>query len=148
MFFYFDTQTISIIPDVHKINVTDNKYYCSYDDKKLIYMRETGVAYILWCACFLGVCGVQRFYCGKYISGIIYLFTLGLFGLGQLVDLALIPGMVEDKNLKYKLLHGSPNVNTNNSQSVVINLGEQVASLLVLLNPQPIKNLIFKLFFN
>ncbi|PSM48628.1 hypothetical protein C7Y66_13445 [Chroococcidiopsis sp. CCALA 051] len=93
-------------------------------------MRETGVAYIFWCACLLGVCGVQRFYCGKYVSGIIYLFTVGLLGIGQLVDLALIPGMVEEKNLKYKLLHGSPNANMTNNQSVVINLGEQVASFM------------------
>ncbi|MBE9016020.1 NINE protein [Chroococcidiopsidales cyanobacterium LEGE 13417] len=110
-------------------------------------MRETGVAYIFWCACLLGVCGVQRFYCGKYVSGIIYLFTVGLLGIGQLVDLALIPGMVEEKNLKYKLLHGSPNANMTNNQSVVLNLGEQVASSMSSA-PQLIKNLIFKLFFN
>jgi hypothetical protein len=30
---------------------------------------------------------------------------MGFFGVGQLIDLALIPGMVEDKNLKYKMLY-------------------------------------------
>jgi len=99
-------------------------------------MRETGVAYILWCACLLGVCGVQRFYCGKYASGIVYLFTVGFLGFGQLIDLALIPGMGEDKNLKYKLLHGSPNTNMTNNQSVVINLGEQAASFISSVQPK------------
>lgn len=92
-------------------------------------MKKTGVAYILWLACLLGLCGVQRIYCGKYVSGIIYLFTFGLFGIGQLIDLVLIPKMIEDRNLKHQLLHGNSNSNMANNQSVVINLGEQVASL-------------------
>lgn len=59
------------------------------------------------------------------------MFTLGLFGIGQLVDLALIPGMVEDKNLKYKLLHGNGNTpNNSNTPSVVINIGEHLAPFL------------------
>lgn len=93
-------------------------------------MRETGVAYLLWCACFFGFCGVQRFYCGKYVSGFLYLFTVGFFGIGQFLDLALIPGMVENKNLKYKLLHGNPDSNISNHPSVVINLSEQIAPFL------------------
>jgi TM2 domain-containing membrane protein YozV len=59
---------------------------------------DSGVAYQLWCTCFLGFCGGQRFYSGKVGSGLIYLFTFGLFGFGQLIDLALIPGMVSDRN--------------------------------------------------
>jgi len=59
---------------------------------------DSGVAYLLWCTCFLGFCGGQRFYSGKVGSGLIYLFTFGLFGFGQLIDLALIPGMVSDRN--------------------------------------------------
>jgi TM2 domain-containing membrane protein YozV len=61
-------------------------------------MKSSGIAYLLWCACFFGFCGIHRFYAGKYISGIIWLLTGGLLFIGQLVDLILIPGMIEEAN--------------------------------------------------
>ncbi|NJK39820.1 MAG: NINE protein [Oscillatoriales cyanobacterium RM2_1_1] len=66
-------------------------------------MRNTGLAYLLWLSCVFGVCGVHRFYSKKYISGLIWLFTGGFLGIGQLIDLFMIPGMVEKENLKYQL---------------------------------------------
>ncbi|TNE67216.1 MAG: TM2 domain-containing protein [Alphaproteobacteria bacterium] len=42
--------------------------------------------------CFMvGVFGVHRFYIGRWFTGIIYLLTLGLFGIGWLMDMILIP---------------------------------------------------------
>jgi TM2 domain-containing membrane protein YozV len=35
---------------------------------------------------FLGFFGVHRMYMGKWVTGIIYLFTLGLLGIGYLYD--------------------------------------------------------------
>ncbi len=61
-------------------------------------MKDKTIAYLLWCGCFVGVCGLHRIYNGKYGTGFLYLFTLGLFGVGQIVDLFTIPGMVEDAN--------------------------------------------------
>jgi TM2 domain-containing membrane protein YozV len=61
-------------------------------------MRSLGAAYGLWALCLLGVAGVHRFYCGKPITGVIWLLSWGLLGLGSLIDLFLIPGMVERRN--------------------------------------------------
>jgi TM2 domain-containing membrane protein YozV len=48
------------------------------------------VGYVLW---IFGFTGSHRFYYGRPISGTIWFFTLGLFGIGWLIDLFLIPGM-------------------------------------------------------
>jgi TM2 domain-containing membrane protein YozV len=59
-------------------------------------MRSVLVAYILWF--FLGLLGVHRFYCGRVVSGLIWFLTGGLLGLGWLIDIFLIPGMVDRAN--------------------------------------------------
>jgi TM2 domain-containing membrane protein YozV len=61
-------------------------------------MYTTGVAYLLWLGCFLGFCGLHRFYVGKPITGLLWLFTGGLLLIGQFIDLFLIPGMVDRAN--------------------------------------------------
>ncbi|MGN0606012.1 MAG: NINE protein [Oscillospiraceae bacterium] len=52
------------------------------------YTRSTAV--LLACLGFIGIGGIHRFYCGKYLSGLLYLFTAGLFGVGTLVDVVRI----------------------------------------------------------
>lgn len=66
-------------------------------------MRSTPVSYILWLFCFIGLFGLHRFYHGRWITGLIWLFTFGLFGIGQIVDLFLIPGMVRISNLENRV---------------------------------------------
>lgn len=48
------------------------------------------IGYLLW---IFGFTGSHRFYYGRPISGTIWFFTLGLLGIGWLVDLFLIPSM-------------------------------------------------------
>ncbi len=59
---------------------------------------KTETAYLLWALGFFGICGLHRFYAGQIVWGFAYLFTFGLFGLGQLIDLVLVPGMVKARN--------------------------------------------------
>ena len=58
--------------------------------------RSVIVAYLLWF--FLGVFGIHRFYLGRPISGVIWLLTGGLLGLGWFVDGLLTCFMVEEEN--------------------------------------------------
>ena len=56
------------------------------------------IGYILW---VFGFMGAHRFYYGRPISGTIYFFTLGLFFVGWIVDLFLIPGMDQEADRRY-----------------------------------------------
>lgn len=48
---------------------------------------------------FLGGIGVHRFYVGKVGTGILWMFTGGVFGIGCLVDLIMIAaGSAKDAN--------------------------------------------------
>lgn len=76
---------------------------------------NSNVAYLLWGLCFFGICGGQRFYTGHVASGFIYLFTLGFFGVGQLIDLAFIPSMVNRRNIYLRGLHAQ-------NQSIELNI--------------------------
>lgn len=59
-------------------------------------MKSKFVAYMLWF--FFGWAGFHRFYVGKIFTGIIYLFSLGLFGFGWFLDLFLLSGYVDNHN--------------------------------------------------
>ena len=60
--------------------------------------HSVAMGYVLW---IFGFMGMHRFYYGKPISGTIYFFTLGLVGIGWLVDLFLIPGMDREADLRF-----------------------------------------------
>ena len=53
------------------------------------YSSKSKVVALLLCF-FLGGIGVHRFYVGKVGTGLLYLFTLGLCGIGTLVDFIMI----------------------------------------------------------
>jgi TM2 domain-containing membrane protein YozV len=58
------------------------------------------VSYLLWVGGFLGFSGLHRIYNGKILTGLIWFFTLGLFGVGQFVDVFLVPGMAKEHQQK------------------------------------------------
>ena len=60
--------------------------------------KSSGTAYLLCCLGFFAVAGVHRFYLGRPLTGLLWLCTGGLVGIGTIVDLFLIPGMVESEN--------------------------------------------------
>jgi TM2 domain-containing membrane protein YozV len=56
------------------------------------------VAWIL--LTFLGMFGVHRFYLGKWISGLVWFVTVGLFGFGWLYDLWTLNEQVSEENAR------------------------------------------------
>jgi TM2 domain-containing membrane protein YozV len=71
-----------------------------FPSSSIIGVRKVEYGYLLWLVCLVGVFGVHRMYAGRWVSGIIWLLTGGLCLIGQLVDLFLIPGMIEQANLE------------------------------------------------
>ena len=56
------------------------------------------IGYALW---VFGFTGAHRFYYGKPVTGTIWFFTLGLLGIGWVIDLFLIPGMDRDADYRF-----------------------------------------------
>jgi len=65
----------------------------NYDDN-----HQKTIGYILW---IFGFTGSHRFYYGKPLTGTIYFLTLGLCGIGWIIDLFLIPAMDRQANLRF-----------------------------------------------
>jgi len=57
------------------------------------------IGYILW---LFGFTGSHRFYYGKPITGTIWFFTLGLLGIGWLIDLFLIHSMDRQADVRFQ----------------------------------------------
>jgi TM2 domain-containing membrane protein YozV len=70
--------------------------------------HSVAIGYVLW---IFGFTGAHRFYFGKPISGCIWFFTLGLLGIGWLIDLFLIPGMDKAADRRYGNAGGPKNYN-------------------------------------
>lgn len=78
-------------------------------------MKSKGVAYLLLFFGFIGLAGFHRFYMGKIGTGIIWFLTLGLIGVGTIIDLFILGTQVDQYNTFKKIDH------LNNTAQVVIN---------------------------
>ncbi|WP_008312508.1 TM2 domain-containing protein [Leptolyngbya sp. PCC 6406] len=69
--------------------------------------RQLTVSYILWIAGFMSpFAGLHRLYNGKIGSGLLWLCTWGLFGVGQFIDVFFVPGMAEEQQFKLRAKYG------------------------------------------
>jgi TM2 domain-containing membrane protein YozV len=57
------------------------------------------MGYLLW---IFGFMGAHRFYYGRPVSGVIYFCTLGLFFIGWIVDLFLMPKLDAEADRKFE----------------------------------------------
>jgi hypothetical protein len=63
-------------------------------------MYREGLGYALWCLFFVGLGGIHRIYLGKYGTGILWLLTGGLLGIGQFIDLFRMKSLVHEANVR------------------------------------------------
>ena len=68
-------------------------------EKRVRYNLTT--AYFLWLISGFGALGFHRFYLGKTGTGLLWMFSGGLGGLGCLYDLITLPRQVREANLAY-----------------------------------------------
>ena len=61
--------------------------------------HSIAVGYLLW---LIGFTGAHRFFYGRPLTGVLWFFTFGLFGIGWLVDVFLIPSMNREADLKFR----------------------------------------------
>ena len=91
-FFTFGLLLIGWIVDLFLIPSMDRQCDIKYSSGELNYT----LAWFL--LTFLGLFGIHRFYMGKWISGIIYLVTGGIFGIGFLYDLWTLNDQITEIN--------------------------------------------------
>ena len=60
--------------------------------------HELLIGYFLW---IFGFFGAHRFYYGKQVTGTIYFCTLGIFFIGWIIDLFLIPSMNRKADIRF-----------------------------------------------
>ena len=61
--------------------------------------KNLGIAYLLTALSIISLPGIQRFYLGKYGTGVLYLLTGGVFFLGTLYDLITMRQQVYEINM-------------------------------------------------
>ncbi len=80
----------------------------SMDDEADFRFEEGEVDYSIgWLLlAFLGIFGLHRMYMGKWLTGLLYLCTLGLFGLGILYDFWTLNSQINEINSRQNYEYG------------------------------------------
>ena len=66
-------------------------------------MKNKTTAFILTLIGLLGIAGLQYFYLNKPLKAILWLLTLGIFGIGTIIDIFTVSGQVEQYNVNEEL---------------------------------------------
>ncbi|TVR30190.1 MAG: NINE protein [Spirochaetaceae bacterium] len=82
-------------------------------------MYSVGMAYLLWLPSLFGLSGLQRFYLGKFGTGVLFLITGGLLGIGTIYDAFTLPRQVREAQLheKYREALGQGTIHINVERS-------------------------------
>lgn len=75
------------------------RQYVKYVPVGVAPTHELLLGYAFW---LVGFTGAHRFFFGRTLTGILWFFTFGLFGIGWLVDLFLIPSMSRDAAVRFR----------------------------------------------
>jgi hypothetical protein len=61
------------------------------------------LAYLLWLCSGCGALGFHRFYLGKVGTGILWLVTGGMAGIGSIYDAVTLPKQVQEANVRFEV---------------------------------------------
>ncbi|MEM7554997.1 MAG: NINE protein [Cyanobacteria bacterium P01_A01_bin.84] len=78
------------------------------------------VSYLLCGGVFFGLGGLHRLYNGKIGTGLIWLFTGGVFGIGQFIDVFLLPDIVSQREMQLRLKAGLSPTGVPQQPTVVV----------------------------
>jgi len=70
-------------------------------------MYSTLIAYLLWFFGGCGALGFHRFYLGKIGTGLLWMCSGGLLGIGSLYDLITLSRQVREENFKKAVIEGT-----------------------------------------
>lgn len=106
--------------------------------------KKAYVAFLLWLCVVVGLCGLHRFYVGRTWTGVLWLFTLGLLGVGQLFDLFFLGSMVRQANIMRGLGAsnndlGASNNNANQNTNTVAPVFNIILPAMAEATPAPVK---------